>query len=186
MLVAPTQARLQEILNYDPETGVFTWRSRSERNATWNARYAGQIAGTISAGGYRQIRIDGPLYYAHKLAWLFVYGEWVEGILDHRDRDRDNHAIENLRPATPSQNRANSAVRRNNTSGFTGVVRRPDRPVWVARMRLDGKERHIGSFSDKQEAIRARRAAEEEAFGEFAPSSGMNTGVYPRASGWRK
>jgi hypothetical protein len=116
-----TADRLRELLEYDPETGVFRWKEARAPNAK-----AGDEAGFIHRDGYRYIRIGQRQYAAHRLAWLYVTGEWPASHLDHRDMERTNNSLGNLRPASHSQNQANRPKQANNTSGFKGVY-------WQAR-----------------------------------------------------
>src|SRR4051812_32087311 len=97
-----TQARLQQVLRYNRRTGVFYWRApiRAVR---------GSPAGARNSWGYWQTRIDGKQYKNHRLAWLYVYGCFPNGRLDHKNRNNSDNRISNLRVATPGQNRANSS-----------------------------------------------------------------------------
>ena len=146
-----TQERLKEVLNYDPETGVFTWKNPSKyktqlrgKNASWKTH------------GYTKIGIDGKRHYAHRLAWLYVYGEWPSDEVDHIDRDRSNNRIKNLRCVSRSINTFNSGKRKDNTSGARGVCWDKSRDRWLARLR----SKHIGYFKDFDAAVAARKQAE--------------------------
>jgi len=112
-----TAERLREVLRYEPETGVFVWRVRAARRI-----HVGAVAGNISpSSGYRFIGVDCRLYGAHRLAWLYMTGEWPKHQVDHVNMDCADNRWANLRDATCSQNTANSCVRINNKSGFKGV-----------------------------------------------------------------
>jgi len=160
---AVTADRLREVLDYDPLTGIFRWRIRPA-----NRMRIGQIAGGGHVKGYRRIRVDGLLYLAHRLAWLFVHGDFPILDIDHIDRNRDNNAIENLRVATTSLNCANSRHRRNNTSGFKGVEWRKAKQKWHAGIMVDGRRLHLGTFDTPEAAHAAYMAAAVKHFGEFA------------------
>lgn len=110
-----TQQRLKELLVYNPETGVFR-RLVARPNAP-----AGSVAGSALPTGHLRISVDGQRYFAHRLAWFYVYGCWPNGDLDHRDRRPNHNAIDNLREATTSQNQANVGLRKDNMSGYRGV-----------------------------------------------------------------
>jgi hypothetical protein len=157
-----TAERLRELLDYDPETGIFTWRANRGR-----AR-AGMVAGYLARDGYRLIEIDGHPYQAHRLAWLYVFGEWPEGYLDHRDCDRDNNAIDNLRTANRHQNAGNSRISKRNTSGYKGVSWHKRDRKWQAQIYRDGKACSLGYFDDPEEAHEAYMDAAREYWGEFA------------------
>src|SRR5579862_7745832 len=96
-----TPERLKEVLDYDPATGEFRWKTRLGGKAV-----AGRVAGYLDRG-YISIRIDRRIYMAHRLAWLWVYGVWPEGWLDHINRKKNDNRIDNLRLAEPWQNQAN-------------------------------------------------------------------------------
>src|SRR4051812_36538770 len=108
--------RLHELLDYQPDTGVFRWKKRR------GPRSAGAIAGSVATKGYWRITLDGQECLAHRLAWLYVHGTWPDGELDHIDQVKTNNRISNLRPVTSSQNKQNiSGPQRNNASGHRGV-----------------------------------------------------------------
>ncbi len=157
----PTLDQLRKVLSYDEMTGIFTWLV--DRKGT----KAGRAAGHKTKRGYITIRIDGAAFYAHRLAWFFVYGEWPTNEVDHIDLDKSNNAIENLRQATPSQNRANTSIRKNNTSGFKGVSWKNDKSKWQAHIRVCGKTEFIGYFGSREEAHSSYCDAARRAFGEF-------------------
>jgi len=143
-----TANRLRHLLTYDPVTGVFRWLNPTNRRLR-----CGAVAGTPHNRGYTSISLDGVQYLAHRLAWLHVHGHWPPGDLDHRDRDKRNNRIANLRPATRGENVANTPVRRNSASGVKGVERVGKR--WRAKIRRDGVTTHIGTFDTDDEAARA-------------------------------
>lgn len=115
----PSQQRLQELFNYDPGTGIFTYKIKP------NFKFkVGSVAGTIKkrgkSAGYCFIKIDGSLYQASRLAWMYVHGQDPGGLtVDHIDRNPSNNAIANLRLATLSQQSFNRSS--NNSSGYRGV-----------------------------------------------------------------
>lgn len=111
-----TQESLKELLSYDPDTGFFTYLVSKKG---WVRK--GYRAGSIHCDGYRHISIGGRLWLEHRLAWLYMTGEWPEFKIDHRDGERSNNAWLNLRSATDQQNSFNQKVRSSNTSGFRNV-----------------------------------------------------------------
>lgn len=143
-----TQARLKELLRYDPETGVMTWLRSGKR------------AGTKHRLGYRNVVVDGKGYAEHRLAWLLVHGQWPEHDLDHINRVRDDNRLRNLRPATRSENCQNQPVRKSNKSGTTGVYLHGLSGKWAASINIAKKQRHLGLFDSVDQAIAARKAAE--------------------------
>lgn len=163
-----TADRVREILDYGPQSGEFRWRERADATRAWNTRYAGKIAGTINTLGYRQINIGGRIYYAHRLAWLVSTGAWPENEIDHRDENRANNRLENLRDATHSENAHNRRAYANNTSGFKGVSWDKARSQWAAVIQKDGRQTTIGRFATAEEAYAAYCAAAAAMHGEFA------------------
>src|SRR5581483_1831371 len=147
-------SRLQRLLNYDPETGIFNWRGGHKKVR------AGMVAGTPDKDGYISICIDRRLYKAHRLAWLWMTGEWPEDEIDHRDLARANNRFSNLREATHAQNAFNREKR-----GYTFDKRRD---VFVARIRDGGKYRHLGQFGTAKEATAAYNKAAALIHREFA------------------
>lgn len=148
-----TQDRLKQLLAYCPDTGEFEWKISKGRAK------AGQLAGATDASGYRIIRADGALYKAHRLAWLYMHGKWPAGVLDHINRVPGDNRISNLREVTQSENMHNAS--RRSKSGVPGVRWREERNRWVAQIRVGYTNYVIGSFTSKDEAIEARRAAEK-------------------------
>lgn len=157
-------------LSYDPETGVFTWLQKPETDRwsrTWNTRYAGKEAGA-SSHGYVSINIDGRLYLAHRLAWLFVCEEWPAVQIDHINGDRCDNRIANLRAATVRQNSWNAKRPAHNTSGFKGVRFHKRDKRYEAFIRVNGVAKALGYFATVEEAAQAYEAAARSHFGEFA------------------
>lgn len=154
-----TVERLRELLDYDPATGVFRWKVRRYR-----LDMIGCVAGYARKDGYWTIRIEGRLYYGHRLAWAHFYGEWPPDDLDHEDNVPGHDWIANLRPATRTQNLGNQRRRRDNTSGFKGVFFDKNLGKW----RVAVKHRHIGCFSTAEDAHAAYVAAAAGMFGEYA------------------
>jgi hypothetical protein len=153
--------RLREVLHYNPETGVFTWLVSAGRVR------AGDVAGSISnPRRYRNISIDGRKYLAHRLAWLHTTGEWPPVFMDHINGDTSDNRIANLRPATQTQNRANTRRASNNASGFKGVCWH--RRKWRAQLIVNGVLYHLGLFDTPEKAHAAYVTAAEKHFGKFA------------------
>lgn len=150
-----TYDRLVQVLNYDPETGIFTWRKSLSPYAP-----IGRVSGTLKMRGYVGIRVDKKDYLAHRLAWLYVYGYLPENPIDHINRVKDDNRITNLREVSATCNMRNRGVTRNNTSGVVGVRWRKDKKIWLAYIKVDGKLFELGSYKDKGDAVQARWEAE--------------------------
>lgn len=142
-----TAERLREVLDYDPETGVFVWRIRTSSRAG-----ASDTAGFGDGKGYLAIRVDGAQVFAHRLAWFWVHGAWPNGVIDHIDGITTNNAIRNLRDVNHASNMQNlkGAKRDNAASGLLGVV--PSRDKWVAQIRVGRKKYHLGVYLTPEEA----------------------------------
>lgn len=150
-----TQERLKYFLEYSEDTGLFTWRfNRRGLNK-------GDVAGNKSDAGYICIRIDKRLYRAHRLAWLYVYGEWPEDCIDHINHKRDDNRISNLRQSTKSENSKNLSMRSDNSTGITGVHWYKAYSKWSAEIWYNGKKYFLGYFDTIQEAAKVRADAEE-------------------------
>jgi hypothetical protein len=168
----PDRELLRSIYDYDPDRGLFTFRRRmgaDKSTAMWNGRCAGRLAGKADSRGYLQLRVGGPrAYLAHRLAWLYVYGEWPNFGLDHINGDPLDNRIVNLRPADASENAMNRKTRSDNLTGMKGVSYHRGTNAYVARIQRDGKRVSIGYFPTKEEAASAYAIAANKLHGEFA------------------
>lgn len=147
-----TQADLKSRLHYDPETGVFT-----------RLRGIGKV-GRVASNGYLQIMVIGERHMAHRLAWLYVYGEWPSTQLDHINQDRLDNRIENLRLATNKQNGENVRLFKHNKSGYRGVSFDRGEGKWRADIKHNGRNIALGKFDCIRLAAIARVEAEEHYF----------------------
>lgn len=157
-----TQARLKELLHYNPETGDFTWRVDRIRVR------AGERAGKVKRDGYVEIGIDRKQYSAHRMAFLFMTGCLPRGHIDHKNLDRSDNRWCNLRAATSSQNQMNTPKKLNNTSGFKGVSWHKREGRWRADIRIAGKKICLGLFDTPEEGYNAYCAAAARHHGQFA------------------
>ncbi len=143
-----SQDRLKQLLDYSPETGVFTYKVRRGKFD------AGHIAGTVCDDLRVDIVVDGRLYRAHRLAWLYVTGKWPEFEIDHRDTNPSNNSWANLRDVTSTVNKQNKrrAQSGKKYSELLGAQWCKQSQKWKSSIRVDGKIRHIGFFASEQEA----------------------------------
>lgn len=166
-----TAERLRGLLDYNPDTGVFTWRTRELRagrmaqyDKTWNVRWAGRVAGCKYSKGrgsvYLEIVIDYVHHDAHRLAWLYVHGEHPKHQIDHRDRDGTNNAIANLRDVSTYVNSINKGLRSDNTSGRVGVRWVEKQARWLAQIHIGGRGIFLGYHNRFDDACAARAKAE--------------------------
>jgi len=158
-----TQERLKELLNYDPETGVFTWKVQKS-----NSIKVDDVAGGISNNGYLTIQIDRKAYLLHRLVWLYMCGDFPETDLDHINGIKSDNRLANLRAVTDSQNNMNRGIPRNNNSGVKGVHLDSRTKKWKSYIKVDGITYHLGYFTSFEQATSMRRGAAALAFGEFA------------------
>lgn len=157
-----TQIELKRHLHYDPETGIFT-RLISNSNIV----KVGSIAGSKNHKGYLQIQINSKVYGAHRLAWLYVNGEFPVNQTDHINCIKDDNRIVNLRDANSSQNKLNVGANKNNTSGFKGVAFHKEANKWVAQAWLNGKKHYLGLFTTPELASVSYQAFATKHHGEF-------------------
>jgi hypothetical protein len=148
-----TAERLRELLHYDPGTGVFV------RVARVSGKRLGVVAGSMTSKGYRQVGIDGGVYLAHRLAWLYMTGEWPAEEIDHRDGDPANNRFDNLRAATHAENQQNRAPPKNSTSGLIGATWQQRSRRWLAQIDAGGRQVYLGLFDTPEEAHAAYLAA---------------------------
>lgn len=160
-----TQRRLKEVLSYDPASGHFSWTGAQPGTR------AGKRAGCVRAcmgKRYWGIRVDRRLYFAHRLAYLYVKGCWPVATVDHRNGDGMDNSWENLRPATQSENLRNARSRQADRP-FGGYYFDKGEKRWRAAMRIDGRQKTIGLFDTAEEAASAYVETSLEVFGEFSP-----------------
>jgi len=169
----PSQEYLLLVLEYDHKTGELRWKKRtpdmfqSAKRPTvtcnsWNAKHAGKPVSYNSVRGYRRFKVGPDQQLAHRVAWKIVHGNEPPEV-DHINGNRGDNRIANLRAATKEQNQRNAAKRKDNTSGVVGVYWYPKYGKWLVK--LGGKKTsgsgHIGYFETKEQAIVARKQAED-------------------------
>lgn len=142
-----SQERLHELLDYDPETGVFKWAK--SRPGVRQGATAGSVSKKL---GYIVIGVDRENYFAHRLAWLWMTGSFPSEEIDHRDGVRTNNRFSNLRSANKSENAQNRKQMVSNKSGLTGVCWDSVNLKWLAQIMIDGQSFSLGRYTDKQDA----------------------------------
>jgi hypothetical protein len=158
-----TAERLRKLLDYDPKTGKFSWKARTSARVS-----IGRLAGNVSVNGYIEIGIDGTSYTAHRLAWLYVTGEWPPKEIDHINGQPTDNRFTNLRAATVSENQMNKKMPINNTSGVKGVTWHERGKKWMASIGVNKRSIYLGLFTHLEDAAAAYERAAEKYFGEFA------------------
>jgi hypothetical protein len=158
-----TQARLKELLDYDPETGTFIWKvNRGGRPLM------GTQAGTINGRGYRVIRICRRRYQASHIAWLAMNGYLPKEEMDHINGDPADNRISNLRPVTRFQNQWNTGIHKNHSGTLKGAYFHKLSGKWRAQIMKHRKLHYLGLFDTPEEAHAAYDRKARELFGEFA------------------
>lgn len=158
------RSELMRWLRYDEDSGLFYWKARPA-----NRCYVGDLAGHINGKGYREIELRGRVYQAHRLAWLFENGEWPIDEIDHKDGNRSNNRIGNLREATINQNQHNRKKwRRNTSSRFKGVSLHKQTGKWQVNIQLDGCRSYLGLYDSEEIAHQIYKNAADRLHGEFA------------------
>lgn len=153
------QERLKRLLTYNPESGLFTW------NESRGPAKRGAVAGSPCNKGYIVIGVDGKVYKAHRLAWLYMTGAWPSDQIDHRDEQKANNKWDNLREATNEQNCRNRS--HYNKTGYKGVIPTPY-GKFFARTTVRGKIYQKNGFGTPEEASEWVTAVRNELHGEFA------------------
>lgn len=159
-----TQEYLKQRLYYDMDSGYFYWRNPhpSSRMNPWDK------AGTLGLKGYIKIVLLSKTYEAHRLAWLYMHGEFPKGCMDHINGNKSDNRACNLRVATKAQNNFNVGVYANNTSGVKGVHWSTSAGKWRAAISANRKRVIVGSFKNLEDARKAVAAARIMFHGEFA------------------
>lgn len=157
-----THKELTSSLNYNPETGIFTWKIAS------GSASIGKVAGfkTNSQADYLSIRINGKSYLCHRLAWFYMKGCWPKGLIDHINGVKNDNRISNLREVTRGQNKTNSVSSSN--TGIKGVHLLKGKNTYKVMFKLKGKSICLGYTDDIELAELMSIAFREKYHGEFA------------------
>ncbi len=159
-----TAAKLREAVSYEPITGAFTWKINGENRT--NADRIGTEAGTLDSEGYLRLCFHNYNHFAHRAVWLYLYGQWPKGIIDHLNGNRRDNRLCNLREATSTDNSRNARVY--GSLGRLKGASRSGATRWRAQITVDGKTILLGTFATEEEAHAAYVAAARQHFGEFA------------------
>tara|TARA_B100000035_G_C20759644_1_gene447732 strand:+ start:29 stop:646 length:618 start_codon:yes stop_codon:yes gene_type:complete len=158
---------LEELFDYDPLTGFVTFKYRPRKYFNvdgsynnFNLNYKGKRVGSLTKAGFRNIRIFYKSYYEHRVIWALYYKKWPPKgmVIDHINGDSADNRIDNLRLVTYKENSRNTKIASNNKSGVTGVTQRKNR--WISNITNNGKLLYLGSFSNFDDAVKARKDAE--------------------------
>ena len=144
-----TQDRLKQLVSYDPESGLIRWAGEKRSRVK-----IGALVGSKMKKGYLRAGIDKRLYMCHVIAWLYVYGDFPEGQIDHINGVKDDNRISNLRISTPSGNAQNKKhARSDSKSGLMGALRSGG--SWIARLTTNGETTYLGKFKSPEDASKA-------------------------------
>jgi hypothetical protein len=143
-----TQEEVKELLDYNPDTGVFTWKVRRGGSVS-----VGDIAGTLHHTSYLLIGIKGKIYSAHRLAWLYMTGNWPKQDIDHINGNRVDNRFDNLRDVSSRENSSNTYKHRNGK--LVGCSYHRCHKKWMAQIVINGENIGLGFFPTEQEAHQA-------------------------------
>jgi len=152
-----TQDELREIVSYDFDTGMFT-----RLVTTCGSAQKGSVPISKNKDGYYQLRINYKMYTQHRLVWLYIFGVFPNGDIDHINHIRTDNRISNLRVVDKATNNKNIRKRNNNTSGVNGIWWHKQNGKWCAEIKSDGLKIHLGSFVDIKDAEKARLDANKK------------------------
>ena len=152
-----TQSRVHELFDYNPDTGVVTRKIKVGQRGQ-----AGAVVGCLTKKGYLSVRIDGKFYLLHRVIFLHAYGRMPKLQIDHMNGVKNDNRLANLREATESQNSQNVKAHADSSSGFLGVSWKAQSRKWRASIGIDGRHKHLGYFSSKEDAQLAYAAAKRE------------------------
>ncbi len=158
-----TLEELKYVLEYNSKTGKFIWKNPYYRKPYLTGKSAGRIR-----KGYVSIDIKNHRYYAHRLAWLYMTGNWPKEEIDHINNIKHDNRWCNLREATHTQNGQNKPHRKDNKLGIKGVFFRKDIRKYCAHIQVNGEKIYLGYFSNMDDAKKTREEAESYYFNEFA------------------
>jgi hypothetical protein len=161
------EEHLINTLHYDPETGVIRWK------VDYNNCKKGQPVFVRKNHGYLIICIKNKYLRVHRVAFLLMTGSWPQDAVDHINGDKSDNRFCNLRQVTNAQNLQNSKLSKKNISGFKGVSWYKRGQKWQSSICANSKRYFLGYFDNIEDAVNARRKAEEGLHGEFASHKGQ-------------
>lgn len=164
-----TKEYFEQYLRLDHESGLMVWIDSPKKSK----EDIGKVAGVIDVEGYCIINIGRSRHRAHRIVWVMMTSEQPDQI-DHINGIRSDNRFENLRSVSNQQNARNQRLKENNTSGHAGVAWHKKHSKWISYIRVDGRMIYLGLFSEKENAVNARRHAEleygfHENHGKFRP-----------------
>jgi hypothetical protein len=163
MSVVLTHELVREILDYDTMTGHFTWKKKISSKTVVGSRAGGEAR----PNDYRYVTLLKKRVLEHRLAWFWVHGVWPPEFIDHKNLNKTDNRIDNLRLASVVENACNAGAHRDNRSGTKGIWQKPD-GSWCGLITFNKKRHYLGVFAHKTEAAAAYRVAANRLHGKFA------------------
>lgn len=168
-----TQEYLKECFDYNPDTGILTWKVRPRHHfktdasfKMMNKRLANKQAGSIFTSNrnkkktyYWGTRLKNKSRLIHRLIWKMIFNEWPE-VIDHIDGNGLNNRLSNLRNVSKLENQKNHSIHSHNTSGIMGVSFVSGRNKWESYISKNNKKINLGIYFCFFEACCARKSAE--------------------------
>lgn len=170
----PSQSKLREIFDFLPVTGELIWKPRKDRVSQWNGRHSGKVVGSVCGNDYRYTKIDGRRCVVHRLIWKLAYGSIPNNMMiDHRDQDKSNNRLDNLRLATNGQNQFNKRAQTHKK--FKGVYSHKGK--FKAEITHQKERFYLGLFECEVEAAKAFDKKAKDLHGEFAQLNFTESGL---------
>jgi hypothetical protein len=155
---------VRHLFDFEPDTGFLIWKNPP----MFCSKKAGERAGNVNSTGYRRVMIEKKFYAEHRLIWLYYHGYWPQGFIDHKDGQKANNAIGNLRECDRSQNAANMKVTARSSTGLKGAYWSKRHNRFVSKIRVRGKYINLGLHKTAEQANAAYMAASQKLNGQFA------------------
>lgn len=152
---------LKLLFSYDPDTGAIHWIAKGKGMIKKKA------AGTLLHSGYLGICVGSKRWQAHRIAWALHNDQWPKDQIDHINGIKTDNRICNLREATNSQNGKNLKLSKANKTGIAGVCWSERYQNYRSYIKVDHKQKYLGTFKTLDEASKARHEAEDKYFGEW-------------------
>ena len=150
------QDTVKKLFYYDAESGMLIWRNGNGRNVKpW------QEVKSKNGSGYYAVKINNKSYTAHRIAWLYTYGQFPTEDIDHKNRNRNDNHLCNLRQVSRTDNCQNISAPSHNKSGHIGVSWIKSHNAWTVYIKVNKKNKWLGYYKNLADAVAARKAGED-------------------------